>query len=37
MFALLLAALQAALVRWVGGGSFSLALLAACVVYLGWR
>lgn len=35
MFALLLAALQAALVRWVGGGSFSLALLAACVVYLG--
>jgi rod shape-determining protein MreD len=33
--ALLLAALQAALLRWLGGGAFSLALLAACVVYLG--
>lgn len=35
LFALLLAALQAALLRWAGGGAFSLALLAACVVYLG--
>jgi rod shape-determining protein MreD len=35
VFALLLAALQAALLRWVGGGAFSLALLAACLVHLG--
>lgn len=35
IFALGLAAVQAALLRWVGGGWFSLALLAACVVYLG--
>jgi rod shape-determining protein MreD len=35
LFALVLAALQAALLRWVGGGAFSLFLLAACVVYLG--
>jgi rod shape-determining protein MreD len=34
-FALLLAALQAALLRWAGGGWFSLALLAACVVHHG--
>ncbi len=34
-FALLVAALQAALLRWVGGGAFSLALLAVCVVHLG--
>jgi hypothetical protein len=34
-FALLLAGVQAALLRFVGGGSFSIALLAACVVYLG--
>lgn len=33
--ALLVVALQASLLRWVGGGAFSLALLAACVVYLG--
>ena len=32
-FALLLAALQAALLRWLGGGVFSLALLAVCVVW----
>jgi cell shape-determining protein MreD len=35
VFALLLAGLQAALLRWVGGGAFSISLLAACVVYLG--
>lgn len=35
VFALLLAALQAALLRWVGGGSFSLALLACCIVWAG--
>jgi cell shape-determining protein MreD len=35
LFALLVAALQSALLRWVGGGSLSLSLLAACVVYLG--
>jgi rod shape-determining protein MreD len=34
-FALLLAALQAALLRWVGGGAFSLSLLAVCVVWAG--
>jgi rod shape-determining protein MreD len=33
--ALLLAALQAALLRWVGGGAVSLALPLAVVVYLG--
>jgi rod shape-determining protein MreD len=33
-FALLLSALQAAVLRWVGGGAFSLMLPAACVVYL---
>jgi len=35
LFALLLAAVQAALLRWVGGGWFSLALPVACLVYLG--
>jgi rod shape-determining protein MreD len=35
LFALLLAALQAALLRWAGGGWFSLALLVACVVHQG--
>lgn len=34
-FALLLAALQAALLRWLGGGAWPVALLAACVVYVG--
>jgi rod shape-determining protein MreD len=34
LFALLVAAAQAALLRWVGGGWFSLSLLAGCVVYL---
>ncbi len=34
LFALLLSAVQAAVLRWVGGGSFSLMLPAACVVYL---
>jgi hypothetical protein len=34
-FALLLAALQAAVLRWMGGGGWPLALLAACIVYLG--
>ena len=34
-FALALAAVQAAVLRWAGGGVFSVALLAACVVYLG--
>jgi rod shape-determining protein MreD len=34
-FALLVAALQAAILRWVGGGSWPLLLLAACVVHLG--
>ncbi len=33
-FALVVAAVQAALLRWVGGGWLSLSLLAACVVYL---
>ncbi len=36
-FALLLAGLQAALLRFLGGGSVSLALVVACVVYLGLR
>jgi hypothetical protein len=35
LFALVLAASQAAFLRFVGGGAFSLALPAACVVYLG--
>jgi cell shape-determining protein MreD len=35
VFALLLAALQSAVLRWAGGGGFSVLLLAACVVYLG--
>ncbi len=35
LFALLLAGLQAAFLRLVGGGVFSISLLAACVVYLG--
>jgi cell shape-determining protein MreD len=35
IFALGLAAVQVALLRWFGGGWFSLSLLAACVVYLG--
>jgi rod shape-determining protein MreD len=34
LFALVVAAVQAALLRWVGGGALSLFLLAACVVYL---
>jgi len=34
-FALLLGALQAALLRWLGGGSFSICLLACCVVWAG--
>jgi rod shape-determining protein MreD len=34
LFALFLSAVQAAVLRWVGGGSFSLMLPAACVVYL---
>jgi rod shape-determining protein MreD len=33
--ALLLAAAQAALLHVVGGGAFSLSVLAACIVYLG--
>jgi cell shape-determining protein MreD len=33
-FALLLAGLQAAVLRWGGGGALPLALLAACVVYV---
>ncbi len=33
-FALALAALQGALLRWVGGGAFSLLLPVACVVHL---
>jgi rod shape-determining protein MreD len=35
VFALLLAAVQAALLRWLGGGSFSLGLVACCLVYVG--
>jgi rod shape-determining protein MreD len=35
VFALLLGALQAALLRWIGGGAFSVALLACCVVWAG--
>ncbi len=34
LFALAVAGVQAALLRWVGGGAFSLALPAACVVYV---
>lgn len=34
-FALLLAALQAALLPWLGGGAWPVALLAACVVHVG--
>ncbi len=34
LFALAVAGVQAALLRWVGGGWFSLALPAACVVYV---
>jgi rod shape-determining protein MreD len=34
-FALLLGALQAAFLRWAGGGAFSLSLLACCVVWAG--
>ncbi|HET6438111.1 MAG TPA: hypothetical protein VFG59_08620 [Anaeromyxobacter sp.] len=34
LFALLLATLQAAALRWLGGGSFSLMLPVACIVYL---
>ncbi len=34
LFALVLSALQAAVLRWIGGGSVSLMLPAACVVYL---
>jgi rod shape-determining protein MreD len=35
LFALVLAALQSAVLRWAGGGAFSVLLLAACIVYLG--
>lgn len=35
LFALLAAALQAALLRWLGGGALPVALLAACVVHQG--
>lgn len=35
VFALLLAALQTALLRWLGGGSFSVALLACSIVWAG--
>jgi hypothetical protein len=35
LFALVLAAVQSAFLRHVGGGAFSLCLLAACVAYLG--
>lgn len=35
LFALLLAGLQAALLRWLGGGTITVSLLAACIVYLG--
>ncbi len=35
VFALLLAGLQAALLRWIGGGAVSVALLACCVVWAG--
>ncbi len=35
LVALLLAAAQAAVLTWVGGGAFSLSLLASVVVYLG--
>lgn len=34
-FALLIGALQAAFLRHVGGGAFTVSLLGACVVYLG--
>jgi cell shape-determining protein MreD len=34
LFALLLAGIQAAVLRWLGGGAFSVSLLAACVVYV---
>ena len=34
LFALAVAGVQAALLRWVGGGWFSLMLPAACVVYV---
>ncbi len=34
LFALAVAGAQAALLRWIGGGWFSLALPAACVVYV---
>lgn len=35
LFALLLGALQAALLRWFGGGVFSVSLLACCIVWAG--
>jgi hypothetical protein len=34
LFALALSAFQAAVLRWIGGGAFSLMLPVACVVYL---
>jgi len=34
-FALLLAAVQASLLRWLGGGALPVALLAACLVHQG--
>jgi cell shape-determining protein MreD len=35
LFAVVLAAIQSAVLRWVGGGAFSVSLLACVVVYLG--
>ena len=35
LFALLLAALQAAVLHWIGGGAFSVALVACCIVWAG--
>jgi rod shape-determining protein MreD len=35
LFALLLAALQMAVLRWIGGGTFSVALVACCIVWAG--
>jgi hypothetical protein len=35
LLALALAAVQAAVLRWAGGGAFPVALVAACIVYLG--
>jgi hypothetical protein len=35
VLAVVLAGLQAALLRWLGGGAFSVSLLAPCLVYVG--